>query len=129
MNKLRSLSLILGVIYLSAIFTSCSDLLTSESKSIGSYNVNNQNFYINISKAGGGATSSDFMQIRRVYNDSTFEVVNNIKDVDSIVEFKYYSDTIKLIVRGRQWAEDIRNDTVNFSINNTWTPGRFEIGK
>ena len=49
MNKLRSLSLILGVIYLSAIFTSCSDLLTSESKSIGSYNVNNQNFYINIS--------------------------------------------------------------------------------
>lgn len=128
MNKLRSLTLKTGVVYLSIIFTSCGDLLTSESKNIGSYNINNNNFYINISKVGG-STSSDFMQIRRVYNDSTFEVVNNIKDVDSIVEFKYYSDTIKLIVRGRQSAEYIKNDTVSFLINNTWTPGRFKIKK
>ena len=128
MNKLRRLSLIIGVIYLSIIFTSCGDLLTSESKSIGSYNVNNKNFYINISKVGG-STSADFMQVRRVYNDSTFEVVNNIKNRDSIVEFKYYSDTIKLIVRGRQSAEYIKNDTVSFSINNIWTPGRFKIKK
>ncbi len=119
---------LLAILSIISTLTSCGqDLFTVTSKPIGSFNVNNSNFYISVTKVSTGATSSDFMQVRRVYNDSTYEVVNNITDVDSIVEFKHYSDTIKLIVRGRLWDESIKNDTFRFPISNTWTPGRFKI--
>lgn len=115
-----------GVI-MSLAFTlnSCGqDLLQTNSETLGSYSVNNANFYLNISKVNGGATSSNFMQIRRVYNDSTYEIVKNIRDVDSIIKFKYEIDTVLLITRGRYWADDIKNDSIKFSINDIFIQGR-----
>ena len=111
------------------IFTlcSCGQLLTTSTETIGSYNVNNTNFYINISKVNGGATSSDFMQIRRVYNDSTYEIVKNIRNRDSVVVFNYRNDSISLIVRGRLAAKYIKNDTIKFSINDIEIPERRKI--
>jgi hypothetical protein len=115
-------------IILIAIFSlnSCLDL-TNKSTPIASYHLADKDFYIDIVEAGGGATSADYMQIRRVYKDSTCEIVNNIANRDSIVYFKLDADTITLIVRGRQSAEYIKNDTFRFSVNNTWTPGRFTL--
>ena len=115
---------------LSIIFAlnSCGqDIVTTSSETIGAYNVNNPNFYINISKVNGGATSSDFMQVRRVYNDSTYEIVKNIRNRDSVVVFAYKQDSVNLIVRGRLAAEYIKNDTIKFSINDIAIPGRRKI--
>ena len=115
---------------LSIIFAlnSCGqDIVTTSSETIGAYNVNNPNFYINISKVNGGATSSDFMQVRRVYNDSTYEIVKNIRNRDSVVVFAYKIDSVNLIIRGRQWDKYSENDTLKFSINDIAIPGRHKI--
>jgi hypothetical protein len=113
------------IVLLTFNLSSCGqDLLQTNTETLGSYSVSNPNFYLNISKVNGGATSSNFMQICRVYNDSTYEIVKNIANVDSIVEFKYYLDTIKLLVRGKQSSETIENDTVKFSINDIFIQGR-----
>ena len=115
---------------LSIIFAlnSCGqDIVTTSSETIGAYNVNNPNFYINISKVNGGATSSDFMQVRRVYNDSTYEIVKNIRNRDSVVVFAYKIDSVNLIIRGRQWDKYSENDTLKFSINDIAIPERHKI--
>ena len=118
----------LAIILLVVTFNSCGqDLLQTSSETLGSYNINNLNFYINISKINGGATSTDCMQIRRVYNDSTYEIVKNIENRDSVVIFNYKSDTINLIVRGRQWDKYSENDTIKFSINDIFIQGRRKI--
>ena len=115
---------------LSIIFAlnSCGqDIVTTSSETIGAYNVNNPNFYINISKVNGGATSSNFMQVRRVYNDSTYMIVKNIQNRDSVVMFSYKQDSVNLIVRGRLAAEYIENDTIRFSINDTFISERRKV--
>ena len=103
------------------------DIVTTSSETIGAYNVNNPNFYINISKVNGGATSSNFMQVRRVYNDSTYMIVKNIQNRDSVVMFSYKQDSVNLIVRGRLAAEYIENDTIRFSINDTFISERRKV--
>lgn len=120
----------LAIVALAFTLNSCGqNLLQTSSETLGSYNVDNSTFYINISKVNGGATSSDFMQIRRVYNDSTYEVVKNIRNRDSIVVFSYKLDTINLIVRGRNWDKySTKNDTIKFSIKDIFIQGRYKIG-
>lgn len=111
------------------IVNSCSqNIVTTSSETIGSYDVNVPTFYINISKVYGDATSSDFMQIRRVYSDSTYEIVKNIRNRDSVVIFTYKADSANLIVRGRLAADYVKNDTIKFSINDTSIRGRRKIG-
>jgi hypothetical protein len=106
-------------------FNSCGqDLFTVKSEMIGSYNINNSHFYINILKVSSGATDPDIMQIRRVYNDSTYEIVKNIENVDSIVKFNCIRDSVTLIVRGKLWKEYIENEIHEFSITYTLIPGR-----
>ena len=102
-------------------------LLHTSSETLGSYSVNNPNFYVNISKVNGGATSSDVVQVRRVYKDSTYEIVKNIKDGDSILQFNCKTDTVNMIVRGRYWAQDINNDTIKFSVNDIFIEGRHKV--
>ena len=102
-------------------------LLHTSSEMLGSYSVNNPNFYFNILKINGGATSSDVMQVRRVYKDSTYEIVKNIRDGDSIIQFNCKTDTVNMIVRGRYWAQDINNDTIKFSVNDIFIEGRRKI--
>lgn len=103
------------------------DLLQTNTETLGSYSVNNPNFYLNISKVNGGATSSNFMQIRRVYNDSTYEIIKNIGNRDSVVAFTYRADSVNLIFRGRQWDQYSENDTLKFSIHDVAIPGRRKI--
>jgi hypothetical protein len=116
------------VLLFAALFllSSCLDL-TNKSRTIASYHLADKDFYLDITETGGGATSADFMQIRRVYKDSTYEVVNNIPNADSVVYFRLDLDTIDLIVRGRQSYASIPNDTFRFSVNNSWTSGRFTL--
>ena len=93
----------LAIILLVVTFNSCGqDLLQTSSETLGSYNINNLNFYINISKINGGATSTDCMQIRRVYNDSTYEIVKNIEngtvvddDYENTMDFIELSSTVQ----------------------------------
>jgi hypothetical protein len=101
--------------------------LTIEAKPelIHNYKLTNHDFYTSIVKINSGATSPNFIQIRRIYADGTHEVINNIENRDSIVHFECAADSVMLVVRGRLNAEYFKSDTFKFSINDTWTPGRF----
>ena len=120
-------SYFLVILFAVSVLTSCGNLIETSSERLGSYNINNPNFYISISKVNGGATSQNVMQIRRVYKDSTCEVLDNIPAVDSVVQFKFTTDSIFIIARGRYWAKDSRNDTIHCAVNKVWGSGRFMV--
>jgi hypothetical protein len=106
-------------------FNSCGqDLFSVKSELIGSYDLKNNQFYLNILKISSGATDPDIMQIRRVYNDSTYEIVKNIENVDSIVKFNCIRDSATLIVRGKLWDEYVQDEIHEFSVNYTLISGR-----
>lgn len=116
------------IYFLSMCFLySCTEVAIANAKLelIQNHKLDNHDFYVSIVKINSGATSSNVMQIRRVYSDGTHEIINNIENRDSVVHFECVKDSVLLVVRGRLSAEFLKSDTFKFLINDTWTPGRF----
>ncbi len=126
---MKIISLLLLFFFTLSIISCGQDLLETSAETLGSYDIGKDSFYINIAKINGGATSSDFMQIRRVFKDSTFEVIKNIPNVDSIVKFTFKNDTINLIARGKLNEDYILSDSLEFSVYDFFTRQRFKIRK
>ena len=104
--------------------------LISEDKVLGNFNIGNDSFYLQVAAINSDATSPNFIQIRRIYRDSFFEVAYNIPNRDSLVYIKVLKEQqVSIIVRGTEWKPFNTNDTIVFPLNNKWNSQRFKIIK
>jgi hypothetical protein len=110
------------IIFLCLLFLSgCTSLeLNSSEKFLKNYVIPNRDFELRVSSISSNATSPNFIQIRRVYHNASFEVAYNIANRDSLINITVKEDTVSVVIRGTGWADSVRNDSIKFSLDNKW---------
>ena len=103
--------------------------LNSTEKVLKSYDLENYDFKLQVYHISSPATSPNFIQVRRLYRDSSYEIAYNIANRDSFINLKVQTDEVSLVVKGKERRDFIKNDTVRFSINNKWNDQRFVLKK
>lgn len=75
-------------------------LFSVERTSLCRHKVGGRNFSLDITRVSAGATTDDVIQISKLYDDGSFEVVQNLEDYNNFVGSGLIGDSLlKLVVR------------------------------
>lgn len=115
MKRIRAVNkyYIIGLVVLSVALilffwlTNSFTMFEVQEETLASYSISGKNFKIEIKRVAAGATTSDVIQIRKIYSEGKFEVLKSIDGYSDLISSNVIADSVlRIIVKDSGYANN-----------------------